>query len=260
VKKQQDTTALLAELTYLPLAIVQAAAYINENGITITEYLFLLKEQEEVIDLLSEDFEDDGRYRDIKNPVATTWLISFEQIRRRDPLAAEYLSFMCCINPRNVPQSLLLPTQSRKKETDAIGTLSAYSFVSRRPVDNSLDFHRLMHLATRNWLRRDESLAQWTLKAVTRLNEVFPDHSHKNISVWKVYLPHARYVLNSLSIEDGVKEKTELLWKFAMCLYSDGRYNEAEKSFFDVIETRKRVLGEDHPFTLISINNLASTY
>jgi hypothetical protein len=27
-----DTTALLRELTYLPLAIVQAAAYINENG------------------------------------------------------------------------------------------------------------------------------------------------------------------------------------------------------------------------------------
>jgi hypothetical protein len=40
-------------VTYLPLAIVQAAAYINENGITIAEYLFLLKEQEEeVIDLL----------------------------------------------------------------------------------------------------------------------------------------------------------------------------------------------------------------
>jgi tetratricopeptide (TPR) repeat protein len=260
VEKQRDTTALLAELTYLPLAIVQAAAYVNENGITIAEYLFLLKEQEEVIDLLSEDFEDDGRYRDMKNPVATTWLISFEQIRRRDSLAAEYLSFMCCIDPRNVPQSLLLPTQSRKKETDAIGTLSAYSFVSRRPADNSLDLHRLVHLATRNWLRRDESLVQWTLKAVTRLNEVFLDDSHKNRSVWRMYLPHARYVLDSLFIEDGVKEKPELLWKFARCLYRDGRYDEAEKAFFQVMETRIRVLGEEHRDTLSSMRRLASTY
>jgi hypothetical protein len=56
---------LLQQLTFLPLAIVQAAAYINENGITFSAYLSLLKDQEQdVIDLLSEDFEDDGRYRD----------------------------------------------------------------------------------------------------------------------------------------------------------------------------------------------------
>ena len=80
---------LLVDLTYLPLAIVQAAAYINENGIALADYLSLLKEKEEdIIDLLSEDFEDNGRYHNVKNPVATTWLISFEQIRRRDPLAA----------------------------------------------------------------------------------------------------------------------------------------------------------------------------
>jgi hypothetical protein len=62
-----------------------------------------------VIKLLSEHFEDDSRYRDndryvkAKNPVATTWLISFEQIRLRDPLAADYLSFMACVDSKNVP-------------------------------------------------------------------------------------------------------------------------------------------------------------
>ena len=86
INNRQDTTVLLAELAYLPLAIVQAAAYINENGIALADYLLLLADQEEeVIDLLSEEFEDNGRYRDVKSPVATTWLISFEQIRRRDP-------------------------------------------------------------------------------------------------------------------------------------------------------------------------------
>jgi len=184
VKEQHDTTALLTELTYLPLAIIQAAAYMNENRITIAEYLSLLREQEEeVIDLLSEDFEDDGRYRDVKNPVATTWLISFDQIRRRDSLAGEYLSFMCCIDPRDIPQSLLPPAQSRKKETDANRILNAYSFVSRRPADNSLNLHRLMHLATRNWLRKEESIAQWTLKAIIRLDKVFSDNNYKNKSV-----------------------------------------------------------------------------
>lgn len=45
-----------------------------------------------------------------------------------------------------------------------------------------------------------------------------------------------------------------------MCLYSDGRYNEAEKSFSQVMDTKKRELGQEHPDTLTSIANLASTY
>ena len=106
VKNRPDTKALLTELTYLPLAIVQAAAYINENGIALSDYLSLLVEQEEdVIDLLSEEFEDDERYYNIKNPVATTWLISFEQIRQRDLLTADYLSFMACIDSKDIPIS-----------------------------------------------------------------------------------------------------------------------------------------------------------
>ena len=52
INNGQDTKALLKELTYLPLAIVQAAAYINENGIAFADYLSLLADQEEeVIDL-----------------------------------------------------------------------------------------------------------------------------------------------------------------------------------------------------------------
>ena len=43
-------------------------AYINENGIALADYLSLLADQEEeVIELLSEDFENDGRYRSVKN-------------------------------------------------------------------------------------------------------------------------------------------------------------------------------------------------
>lgn len=110
----QHVARLLEELTHLPLAIVQAATYINENGITIAEYLQLLDEkEEEVINLLSADFEDHGRYRDVKNPITTTWLISFEQIKKHDQLAAEYLSFMACIHPKDIPQSLLRQGPSR---------------------------------------------------------------------------------------------------------------------------------------------------
>ena len=109
-----------------------------------------------------------------QNPVATTWLISFEQIRRCDPLAADYLSLMACVEPKHIPQNLLPPGPSPKKEVDAIGTLNAYSFISRRPADAAFDLHRLVHMATRNWLRKEGKLHQSTENAITRLeNKIF---------------------------------------------------------------------------------------
>jgi hypothetical protein len=165
LNSRQDTLKLLQQFIFLPLTIVQAAAYINKNEITFSDYLSQLRDQkQDIIDFFSEDFEDKERYQnaqnpEMKNPIATTWLISFEQIRRHNPLTAEYLSFMCCINWRNIPQSLLPPAQSRK-ETDAIGTLNAYSFVIRRSADKSLDLHQLMHLVTRNWLQKEDSLTR----------------------------------------------------------------------------------------------------
>jgi hypothetical protein len=45
-----------------------------------------------------------------------------------------------------------------------------------------------------------------------------------------------------------------------MCLYPEGSWNEAERAFVQVMETRKRVLSPEHPDTLASMANLASTY
>jgi len=39
-----------------------------------------------------------------------------------------------------------------------------------------------------------------------------------------------------------------------------GRWRKAKELEVQVIETRKRVLGEEHPDTLTSIGNLASTF
>ena len=93
VDDYQIATQLLRQLSCLPLAIIQAASYINETGISVGTYLSLLERQENVmVELLSQDFEDEWRYAESKNPVAVTWLISFYEIQRSNPLAAEYLS------------------------------------------------------------------------------------------------------------------------------------------------------------------------
>ncbi|KAH8587623.1 hypothetical protein B0O99DRAFT_733028 [Bisporella sp. PMI_857] len=259
-----DTNNLLKELTCLPLAIAQATAYINENAIQITEYLSLLEDQEEhVIDLLSKDFEDDGRYHNVKNPVATTWLISFEQIRHHDILAADYLSFMACIDSKNIPQSLLPAGQSQKRKTDAIGTLDAYSFITKRSAGQTFDVHRLVHLATRNWLRQQNLIANWTEKAISRINEVIPNEDNNNQTLWRTYLPHVRYALSFNSSDMGWENRQNLAGRYAEWLYRNGRQGRlrvAESLEVQVLDIKKKVLGLEHPSTLTSMANLASTY
>ncbi|KAH0534097.1 hypothetical protein FGG08_007306 [Glutinoglossum americanum] len=258
LKDDEATVKLLDLLTYLPLAIVQAAAFINENDISIPTYIALYENgQDEVIELLSEDFEDQGRYKDTKNPIATTWLISFNQISLQDPLAADYLSFMSCIAPQRIPESLLPSTQSKIKMTIAIGTLAAYSFITKRELEKSFDLHRLVHLATRNWLRTTQSLAAWTEKTLSRLADVFPIGDHKNKAIWMAYLPHARHVLASPHPSDGSKEaEIKLLYKVGWCLLSNGQYSEAEQMHRKGLELSEKVLGLEHPDTLASRTQL----
>lgn len=168
------TSALLEQLAFLPLAISQAAACINQNDISLARYMSLLGEQEaSTMELLGGEFEDDGRYAGIQNTVATTWLISFLQIQQVDEVAGDYLSFMACINPRDIPESILPPTTSTKRKVEALGLLKAYSFVNAQVNDSILSLHRLVHLATRNWLRNRDALGNWIDKAADRLDKIF---------------------------------------------------------------------------------------
>jgi hypothetical protein len=69
-------------LINLSLAIIQAIAYLNAKDSTIAEYLRIYKNSSDnIMKLLNKDFKNIKRYPDIKNPVATTWLISFQQIQ-----------------------------------------------------------------------------------------------------------------------------------------------------------------------------------
>jgi hypothetical protein len=105
--EQEKADLLLKELAYLPLAIVQAAAYINVNKISLQEYQLLLTERKkEMVGPIDEESQI---------VIATTWLISFEQIHTDNTLAADYLLFMACVDRKDVPLSLLPAALSREQ-------------------------------------------------------------------------------------------------------------------------------------------------
>ncbi|KAL4784900.1 purine and uridine phosphorylase [Aspergillus varians] len=254
--EHKNAVILLEQLAFLPLAISQAAAYINENEIDIPMYLDLLGSQEtHITELLSEEFEDEHRYETTQNPIAKTWWISFQQIQRLNQLAIEYLSFMACINPRDIPLSLLPPPTSLNEGTKAIGLLTSYSFVSRQADTTRLTLHRLVHLATRFWLRQSQQLSQRVVKTADRISAVFPNGNPENRMLWREYLPHSLALFQEDDFKSEQGSYSELLERVGVCLYRDGRYRESEELHAQVLDARKR-----HPNTLTSMANLACTY
>ncbi|KAF2184996.1 TPR-like protein [Zopfia rhizophila CBS 207.26] len=255
---ESTVTRFLDILDYLPLAIIQAVSYINKNNISIAEYIELCESSEEdIIEVLSEDFEDEGRYKDMKNPVVATWLISFIQICWQDKLAGEYLSFMACLVRQNIPRSLLPVAPSKKRAIDVIGTLTAYSFITKHKSDDLFDMHRLVHMAMRNWLKQENKWRSWNQKALQQMNVIFPWPRHENRAVWMKYLPHAQTIITSIDLLGGVELPSTLLYNLAECSRITGNYSKAEQLFRQTLQLLENVLGKEHPDTLMSMTGLA---
>jgi hypothetical protein len=80
-----------------------------------------------------------------------------------------------------------------------------------------------------------------------------------------MYLSHTCYALKSDSVDEDEKDRInldriDLGWKYEICFYYNGRYNETEILFDQMMKMRKRMLSAEHSDTLISMANLASTY
>jgi len=143
VTAQPDVASnLLKELAHLPLAIVQAARYINENGLYLSEYLALLQSSSSNMvkihgggetyhaTRLLQDYHEHSRLS-----IKTTWIPLFEKLYRQHPVAAEYLSFMASLDPSYpIPHALLPDTPSVHAAAEAINILSAYSLVTKTEV------------------------------------------------------------------------------------------------------------------------------
>ena len=253
-------TELLKELAYLPLAITQAAAYLNTTEAAIAEYLRLLRgADQEAASLMSREFHDNTRYEGSQNAVATTWLVSFDQIRKSDVAAADLLAFLSCIEPKAIPQSMLPRPELEEQMVHAIGTLCGYAFLTRRGDSKVFDMHSLVHLATRIWVRREGRVATTSESAIRRVAAVFPDDNHANRRLWREYLPHAFRVLRHGS-EADVEEKYNLCYWVGRCLRVDGRIREAVGYLEEAWQWMKNHFAEDHPDRLASQHTLAIAY
>ncbi|RYP45487.1 hypothetical protein DL768_008173 [Monosporascus sp. mg162] len=261
-----DLSTLSKRLECLPLALAQAAAFIQENSITVQEYLDLQGESDQsLIDLLSEEFETIGRDSETPRAVAQTWMLSFQQIQRQHALAGRLLSFMSLLDYQGVPKEFLSHYSgcSKFELVKALGILKAFSLVVEEK-GSSFDMHRLVHLVTRKWLAKQGTTDEFRKHTLLTVSQMFPwGGDFENQMTCSAYLPHANAVLQ---LEDGGLEvweeeaKALLLDNMAGYLLFKGNGKDAEKMCKIAMEIKRRVWGAEHPSTLTSMGNLVSAY
>ena len=254
---------LLRNLDYLPLAIKQATAYINAKKMPATTYLEVLnKTEHDMVELLREGFVSSNQaQRKSQTAVLTTWLISFKQIQKSNRDAANLLYFISHIEPKGIPESLLPgfdPTGHTADFSSAVGTLCAYSFLTKRGDSQVFDMHSLVHLATRNWIKKEGNENETIEKATLHLTQIFPDADYLNRAVWREYLPHALKVLDDAA-NSSERPRFDLHYQVGLWLMEDGRFKDAIKNFKQTYEWSKQYLSETHELRLETELNLATS-
>lgn len=253
---------LAHELAYLPLAIKQAIAYLNTTKLPIRQYLSRLRNTEQDMTvLMGKEFRDDFRYSTSQNAVATTWLVSFDQIRQSNDAAAKLLGFISRLEPKAIPQSILPTFQTRQQLEDAIDTLCIYNFLTRRygyQTNQVFDMHRLVHLGARIWIQRHGLTSEITCDAIVHINGIFPSWHYTNRELWRTYLPHTLKVLHESS-EHKFQDTFTLFKLVGHALQQDWRFKESIWLFEEAFQWAKE-LPENDKFRLSLEHGLANAY
>ncbi|MFH8419358.1 FxSxx-COOH system tetratricopeptide repeat protein [Streptomyces collinus] len=229
---------LAAELGNLPLALEQAAAYIDATQISVSDYLRLLRSS-------TVDAFPTRPPLGYPRTVSGAWVLSLDRIRDESEDAHHLLTFCSFLAPDGIPRKLLrtgsagLPgrlrraTSSARGDHVAVAALRRYSLVDASPDDLAL--HRLVQ-----WIVRQRAGdSPWpprtvVTEAVGWLLLIFPAESGepRHGQLCERLLPHVLAVREHAA-DYGVSgpELATLLERAAEFLHAAARLTAARELF-----------------------------
>ncbi|KAJ7437969.1 hypothetical protein FB451DRAFT_1107983 [Mycena latifolia] len=272
----KDVAAQIVKvLHYLPLAIIQAGAFMSKSG-NLGSYLALYEHNKARL-LTEQPVQTHDNY---SWTVYTTWQISFDQLSEQAKTFLKLCSFLHYHGIsenifKNATNYVLKPSSLSKEELempvkvlsqfsdpsggwdplrfmDVTNEIRAYSLINFNPEKNMFSIHPLVHDWTRSTLSDDT--CHQCMVAIT--GSSFRGQSDEDIhlaSPWM--LPHIDSLIkhNSNAIQDFRHDYAKVyMWA--------GKPEKAAELGLAVLEQRKKLLGEDHPDTLESMFRLAWTY
>lgn len=241
--ERSNLDELAKVLECIPLALVQAAAYINKRGIrySVREYISdFQKSDKRASSRLELAAGNLRRDQEATNLVLVTWQISFEYIHMHWPSSADLLSLMSFFDRQGIPEHVLkargwtknteqrvgIRDEDNESESDIadgfeedLERLRGYSFVSTGVDRCSFNMHRLVQLATRRWLSQHKKDRHWRAIFLDKLFAVWPTlESAQNP---QALFPHAKAAQRQCP-HPG--EGDEVVWKWASIIQKAARY------------------------------------
>lgn len=283
----EGISELAAALEFMPLAIIQAAAYISQRTpyCSVKQYLEQFqKSDDEKTSLLDMEAGQLRRDHEAKNSIIITWHISFNHIRKTRPSATKILSLISMFDRQGIPEYLVRngienkgPCEDQQTQEsgidiepcngfeDDVHILKAYSFLSTTREQSTeqiaFEMHALVQLATRKWLKMNGQLERLRQDFVRILNEEFPTGKFEHWKTCQMLFPHAKCSIEQRpESQDGLKDWASLLYKASWYAVSKGSLRDAQKLALYSMEVRTKLFGEEDKDTLSSMAMAGISY
>ncbi|MEW5874720.1 MAG: FxSxx-COOH system tetratricopeptide repeat protein, partial [Candidatus Zixiibacteriota bacterium] len=254
---------LAESLGDLPLALEQAAAYMEQSGRTIPEYLQLYRDRS--AELLKEGKPLSG----YEHVVSSVWSLSFAEVERESEAAAQLLKICAFLAPDQIPLDLLalgavkMPPPLREDIRDplerdrCISVLRRYSLVE--PAADDISLHRLVQRVTKDGLAHEE-MRQYLESVTGTVSAVLPSDVLTNPAAWPIYKRLLAHALAAASEADEYQVLRPLAsWLFDRCgtfLQATGDLYGARQQLERGLRIAEGVLGGDSPVVSPHLSNL----
>jgi tetratricopeptide (TPR) repeat protein len=214
-----------ASLEFSPLALSIAAAYMEDNGITFSEYLDLFRQ----CDLSSTPST-------FSTSVARALMVSLGQLQSERPQAIGICKLMAVLDRQSVVESLLFYDRKGQNARNFYGSLrklDSLSLVQKAVRNNHYSMHRLVRDFFIEYLENEGKLESQQQSAIELLSERYPFGDQSFWTVCRAYNPHA---------EKAIKFEGPDTWPMAVLTKSMAAYQRSCGSFGAACTLYKKVL------------------
>jgi tetratricopeptide (TPR) repeat protein len=271
-RDEAEDTERAKELAFalgqLALALEQAAAYINAQGISLQDYLERWRSHRDR--LLS---YHDELATHASHSVAVTWLTSFEQLSGD---GRRLLQMLCWLAPEPIPRTLLqagggplgatasseLPAIEREglilDAEEALGDLWKYSLARSSPDKLTFSVHPLVQDVTRRNL--PEANRQPILEAALRWLKAGVEVDPADVRNWPVLEPLASHVLAAANFADRQGDLYPAAWflnHLGHFFQVKAQWAAAEPLLRRAVAIYEKIGGLNHVYLPSTLNNLA---
>ena len=294
---EDELLYLLEELSYLPLAISQATAFMLKRRKTVADYIRLLQGESTKPRVLDHRSLHHGRETRGSESIISVWSITFQYIKTANPRSAQLLALMSLLDRQEIPLAVLQdPAEDSFDFEEAVGLLEAFSLITvypsfevcdqavidslyyeipnlNNPCPNFCDMHRLVQTSTREWvIQLEENRSATITQAITAVAVSFPSGFYETWPVCRLIYPHAdallRYTSDDMTdpsdISDG--SHVDYLWFKSVLLHKLSTYSRqqgdlrlSENRARMALQIRQSMFPSEEEELLDSMHSLALT-